>query len=63
MSVRVWASGRVRVRASAMLRGHKKVGYARSGDHVVLHESLCCELQLLQCDLSWLALLYVYCNV
>ena len=55
MSVRVWARGRVRVRASAMLRGHKAVGYADSGDYIVLYESLCCELQLLQWDLSWLA--------
>ena len=47
MSVRVWVRGRVRMRASDILRGHKAVGYARSGDHVVLYESLCCELQFL----------------
>ena len=57
MSVRGWARGRVRVRASAMLGGPKEVGYARSGDHAVLYKSLCCEMQLLQWDLSWLALL------
>ena len=36
MSARVWARGRVRVRASAMLRGPTAVGYARNGDYIVL---------------------------
>ena len=40
MSVRVWARVRVRVRASAMLRGHGAVEYDRSGDHVVLYSLL-----------------------
>ena len=35
------------MRASDILKGPKAVGYARSGDHVVLYESLCCELHFL----------------
>ena len=58
MSARVWVRGRVRVRASGMLRAPKVVGCIRSGDHVVRVVVL--RAAVLQWDLSRLSLGLTY---